>query len=393
MERSIDNATWTVVTNQNVLSYQDSGLTAGGTYWYRVKAVNGGGDSLPSATFQIVAVPAAPADPMPRQVSDSTMELSFNLVKGASFYKIYRRDGGPAAAQNYIKTAEVTYKEDYCGSAYPTIACGAPKATTTTVTDMGLQPNTTYCYAMAASNANGDSAISQELCGQTSAMGAPIITVTPQNPFATAVSWTPGFAAVAIDGHVVEAIESDGTIRTLAQVPMPDLSFTDKSGLAPGTKRTYRVRPYRRFYDDFTAGLSLTNWAPWGRHRHGDGNEEFTTPPVDATDIDGTVRVSWDPSGKAELYTQVPGGITISSYNFAQIGLNRLDLFSGDFDINYDFTIDIPSIIPDSMNAYNVYNRLRIYFPNSASGSLRNDVGFGYNNSTGGPYFDNYLLG
>jgi hypothetical protein len=219
-------------------------------------------------------------------------------------------------------------------------------------------------------------------------MGAPTASVTQQTPFAATISWTAGSTTSTLDGHVIETIESDGTVRTLAQVPMPATSFTDKGGLAPGTKRTYQVRPYRRFFDDFSAGLSLTDWAPWGRHRHGDGNEDFTTPPVNASDVDGTVRISWDPSGKAELYTQVPGGIATNSYNFAQIGLNRTDLFTGDFDINYDFAVDLPGQIPDAMTAYNVYNRLRIYFPNSASGTLRNDVGFGYDNNTAGPYFD-----
>ena len=388
LERSTDNATWTLVSNQNVLSYPDSGLTAGGNYWYRVKAVNGGGDSVPSPAVQVVTVPSPPEDPMPRQLSDTSMEIAFHLTKGAESYKIYRRDGSLAAGQNYIKTAAFPYFEDYCGSVYPTISCAAPKAGTAVVTDSNLQPDTVYCYALAAANANGDSTIGQELCGRTSAMGAPTVTVITQNPFATTVSWTPGSATVTIDGHVVEAIEADGTIKTLALVAMPELTFTDKSGLFPGANRTYRVRPYRRFFDDFSAGLSLTDWAPWGRHRHGDGNEDFTTPPVNATDIDGTVRVSWDTSGKAELYTRVPGGIAVNSYNFAQLGLNRLDFFTGDFDINYDFAIDLPGTIPDTMNAYNVYNRLRIYFPNSAAGTLRNDVGFGYDNSTYGPYFD-----
>jgi hypothetical protein len=390
LERSTDSATWTMVTTQNVLSYPDSGLSAGGTYWYRVKAVNGSGDSAPSAAVKLVTVPTTPEDPMPRQLSDTAMALSFRLVKGADAYKIYRRDGGPGMGQNYIKTAVFTYAEDFCGSAYPTISCAAPKALTAVVTDEGLQPDTIYCYGLAASNTNGDSAIGQELCGRTSAMGAPTVTATAQNPFVTNLSWTPGAATVAIDGHVVETVEKDGTTRTLAFVPMPTQTFTDHGGLVPGAPRTYRVRPYRRFYDDFSSGLSLTDWAPWGRHRHGDGNEDFTIPPVDATDIDGRVRISWDPSGKAELYTQVPGGITVNSYNFAQIGLNRLDLFTGDFDINYDFTIDIPNAIPDTMGAYNVYNRLRIFFPYSSGGTLRNDVGFGYNNTASGPYFDSF---
>ena len=67
VERSQDGINWVQValTGPDVAGYADTGLNAGMTYYYRVRAVNAGGDSAPSAIAGVttVAVPAVPAAP------------------------------------------------------------------------------------------------------------------------------------------------------------------------------------------------------------------------------------------------------------------------------------------------------------------------------------------
>jgi hypothetical protein len=60
VERSVNGGSFTQVatTTANVVTYTNTGLTAGTTYTYRVKAFSAAGDSAPSATAQATTLPA-----------------------------------------------------------------------------------------------------------------------------------------------------------------------------------------------------------------------------------------------------------------------------------------------------------------------------------------------
>jgi predicted phage tail protein len=59
IERSTDGVKFSRIktVNANITSYANTGLTAGRTYWYRVNAKNGVGDSAHSNTVQVTVLP------------------------------------------------------------------------------------------------------------------------------------------------------------------------------------------------------------------------------------------------------------------------------------------------------------------------------------------------
>jgi titin len=63
IERSLNNSTWTLVTtvNADVTSYSNTGLVGGTLYYYRVRAVNAGGTSLPSVANSSYTIPLTPS--------------------------------------------------------------------------------------------------------------------------------------------------------------------------------------------------------------------------------------------------------------------------------------------------------------------------------------------
>lgn len=124
-------------------SFVHTGLTNGSTYFYTVKAVNAVGSS--DASLEVSATPKSgqvvPAVPtgLTATAGDGSVGLSWSASAGATSYNIYRA----------------------------TVAGGEPTtptatATSTTFNDLGLVNGTTYYYKVAAVNAVGASAQSNE---------------------------------------------------------------------------------------------------------------------------------------------------------------------------------------------------------------------------------------
>ena len=129
----------------NVASYSNTGLTAGTSYSYRVRAYNDGGDSgysnTASATTQSAPVlPAAPSNLVATAVSRSQINLTWtdNATNETGFY-IERCKG--ATCTNFKKIATVG-------------------ANVISFSNTGLSANTTYRFRVRAYNTAGNSAYS-----------------------------------------------------------------------------------------------------------------------------------------------------------------------------------------------------------------------------------------
>ncbi len=176
----------------NATSFTDSGLAASTTYYYRLRAANGTGNSnysvVVNAKTQAVVTPPPAIPPVPGSfaaaaVSVSQIKLTWSDVAGETSYKIERSTN---ATTGFVQV-------------------NAPAANATSFTDAGLTASTTYYYRLRASNVTGDSGYSAVVNAKTQAV------VTPP-PGAPAV---PGnFAATAMTASTIKLTWTDDSNET-----------------------------------------------------------------------------------------------------------------------------------------------------------------------------------
>ncbi|MGD9148447.1 MAG: fibronectin type III domain-containing protein, partial [Anaerolineae bacterium] len=140
IERSLDASAWALLdtVGANVTSYQDTGLQASTTYYYRVYAYNGAGNSAYSnqanATTSGDTTPPAPPAGLTATGRDGAVDLAWspNGEPDLAGYTVYRStsSGGPYAAL----TASLLSDPGY--------------------TDSSVTNGTTYYYVVTASDAS-----------------------------------------------------------------------------------------------------------------------------------------------------------------------------------------------------------------------------------------------
>ena len=134
------------IANTSATSYSDTGLTTNTAYCYALVATNSVGSSAATAsqcatTFSAPQPPAPPAGLAAWPVSTNQINLSWTASAGATSYLLNR------AGSTIATTGATSYS------------------------DTGLAANTTFCYAIVASNCIGVSSASATVC--TSTLAAP----------------------------------------------------------------------------------------------------------------------------------------------------------------------------------------------------------------------------
>jgi fibronectin type 3 domain-containing protein len=134
-----------IATGINTTSFADTGLTNGKTYFFKVTAVNGGGTSAPSN--EASAKPQAPTPPAPTAPTglaatpgSARIKLKWTASAGAKTYNVYRGTAPGAESTTPIATG----------------------ITRSSYTSTGLTISDTYFFKVAAVNAGGASALSNE---------------------------------------------------------------------------------------------------------------------------------------------------------------------------------------------------------------------------------------
>ncbi len=246
IERKIKNTgSFVQVTTvgANVVSYADSGLTAGVAYEYRVRAFNSTGDSswsnIAEATTQ-QTVPAAPTNLTITAVTASSIAIAWtDNSNNETGFKIERRTPTSSFTQIAIVEQNIT-----------------------TFTNSGLNSNTTYTYRVRAYNSAGDSAYSNEVGALTTNTPAAPSSLSLSNITNSSVRLSWADNANNETGFRIERSISGGSYTQIAEVGQNVNNYTD-SGLIEGTLYRYRVRAYNAAgnssYSNIAEAFSLLN--------------------------------------------------------------------------------------------------------------------------------------
>src|SRR5919109_139848 len=287
------------------ISYTDTTVTNGTTYFYVVQAVSSGGTSGNSnqASATPTAPPLAPTGLTATAMSSSQINLTWTASSGATSYNVLRSTttGGP----------------------YTQIASGVAA---TSFSDTGLAASTIYFYVVQAVNSAGTRGNSNE-ASATTPLGPPL---APTNLTATAgdaqvsLSWTISDGATSY--NVLRSTSSGGPYTQIAG-GVSTTSYTDTT-VSNGTTYFYVVQAVS------SGGTS------------GNSNQAISTPtapPLAPTGLTATamsssqINLTWTASSGATSYnvlrstttggpyTQIASGVAATS--FSDTGLSASTIY------------------------------------------------------------------
>src|SRR6185369_15802777 len=197
-------------------SYSDTaGVTAGTQYFYRITARSNGGNSPVSSEFSTTTTPIAPPAFTLTVVSADEIDLSWQVVPGATNYKVERKEGA-GGSWSEITNVAVGYGQSYCGEPYPTPVCQSLTNNSVNFPDAGLKESTLYYYRVFSWNSSGGySAPSSEQAATTSAMPKQnLIATALEGGFRIRLNWTPidcnPVACGAPTGYEIQRQVKDG---------------------------------------------------------------------------------------------------------------------------------------------------------------------------------------
>jgi fibronectin type 3 domain-containing protein len=201
-------------------SYSDIAVTNGTKYYYKVAAVNGGGNSAESAEASATPQATAPAAPtsLTATPGNASVTLNWTASSGATSYNVYRgiTAGGESATPLATGIASVSYPD-------------------TTVTN-----GTKYYYKIAAVNAGGIGAQSAEASAtpQPPAPSAPAgLTATAGNATVT-LNWTASSGATSY--NVYRGTTAAGESAIPLATGITSVSYSDTT-VSNGTRYYYTV--------------------------------------------------------------------------------------------------------------------------------------------------------
>jgi fibronectin type 3 domain-containing protein len=297
-QSTTSGGTFAVVGTPTSTTFTDQSLSAGTTYYYKVSAVNGAGETPLSAEVN-GATYCATTTVTVAAISSDSLNVTWSAVAGATSYKVYRsttstgtytqvgspaatsyRDGGLTAGSTYYyKVSSVNASGEgsqssagntvtYCsvptganavgqsttsiliswpattGAAsyklYQSTTSGGTFAvvgtpTSTTFTDQSLSAGTTYYYKVSTVNGAGETPLSAEVNGATYC-ATTTVSVAAISSDSLNVTWSAVAGATSY-----KAYRSTTSTGTYTQVASPAATSYRDGGLSAGTTYYYKI--------------------------------------------------------------------------------------------------------------------------------------------------------
>ena len=266
-------SSWTTLSSNAESPYQDTDVTNGVEYWYRVRASNvaGSSDWTTAASVTPMTIPSAPSN-VQATAGDGSVGLSWDSVNGADTYTVKRAtsSGGP----------------------YTAIEGGISG---TSFTDSSVSNGTTYYYVVSATNALGEGPDSSEVSAMPEApepgtLDAPTDLSIEVSETQNNISWASVSGADTY--NVQRATSVNGTFTTIESgvsgTNYTDTSITANAGSASFTNLSnyyyYRVIAVSGS-EESSPSIVLGSQPRDGGH----GEAFFWLDPVYTTAADSTI--------------------------------------------------------------------------------------------------------
>ncbi|SJZ71536.1 Alpha-tubulin suppressor [Trichlorobacter thiogenes] len=199
-----------------------SGLTAGTTYWYRLRSYNGIETSTNSNPLPVAPLPATPLATSATGISTTAFTANWTTVADATGYLL------DVALDSNFTTILPSYNS-------------LPVSGTSSVVT-GLTPGTNYWYRLRAVNISGTGAISN-LVGVITLPAAPVaITATGLTADGFTANWSTVTGAVSYLLDVSTDTNFNSFSGTYHDLEVPNNASYQVSGLTPGNVYYFRVR-------------------------------------------------------------------------------------------------------------------------------------------------------
>lgn len=288
------NGTYKTVKTTTSLSWNNTGLTAGKTYYYRVKAIasNTNANSVYSAKLKAKATIMAPALSKSATVTSTSIKITWEKVTGANGYYVYRR---PSSSNTWTKVKTIT------------------SGSTVTFTNKDIKSGNYYYCVEAYKTVNGKKQVSLKSDPiRVRTLAKPTLTVDGDTDgFYNCLSWNKRTGATGYQVWYKKG--ENGTWKRAATVDKNTTSYTHD--VTHGYYYYYKVRAIYK-YDGVTSFGSYSNVPDGWIHYYYPNVVTVMSDSTDSSTTAAVILIKNNGVGKIRFYAKNGKWLDADYYNY-----------------------------------------------------------------------------